>query len=85
MYMYNRGNDSQSISQFMNTQIPEEDDPDDKESQSSNACAANRNVSSNSLDTTSQNSNLKSKIDEDFMFQMDKGSTFFFVVYIKLI
>ena len=61
----------------MNAQIPEEEDTDDKESQSSNsnACAASQSVSSKPLlDTASQNSNLKSKIDEDFMFQMDKGT-----------
>jgi hypothetical protein len=62
----------------MNAQIPEEEDTDEKESQSSssNACAASQSSvpSKPLLDTASQNSNLKSKIDEDFMFQMDKGT-----------
>ena len=66
MYMYNRNNnnnDSSNISQFMNAQIPEEDnennDLDDKDI-------------TKPLEASDQSS--KAKIDEDFMFQMDKGN-----------
>jgi hypothetical protein len=76
--MYNRTNESQNISQFMNgQQIPEEEDNTD------NNAEANLQTESKPLEAS--NSILKSKIDEDFMFQMDKGKNFSSVFIINII
>ena len=64
--MYNRNNDSQSMSQFINGQIPEEDNEDTDQKET----AQNGDGSQQQVETQSQ----KSKLDEDFMFQMDKGN-----------
>jgi len=67
--MYNRSNNSSSISEFIKDNKINEDD----ESQSQNTYtnkAASENVFKFDLGASSSQ---KSKLDEDFMFDMDKG------------
>lgn len=105
MYMYNRNQASQSISEFMKEKITEDDEDGNKESQESSETAAaaaattttaagatsiikNTNDDSltndiKSLDvsktptivtSTTTEPPVKFKLDDDFLFQMDKGS-----------
>jgi hypothetical protein len=77
MYMFNRNKDSQSISQFISKgqQIIEEDVNDDNDDNDDDDYHMNAASSSNKINKSNVaiSQKAKAKIDEDFMFQMDKG------------
>lgn len=68
MYMYNR-NQPQSISQFIKGKILEEEDMSVE-----NARQLESDLNTSESDAKKDNSSTK--LDEDFMFQMDKGFLF---------
>jgi hypothetical protein len=104
MYMYNRNQASQSISEFMKEKITEDDEDGNKESQESSetAAAATTTTTTGATSSIIKNTNddsltndiksldvsktptivtsttteppVKFKLDDDFLFQMDKGS-----------
>lgn len=61
MYMYNRNNDSQSMSHFMNAQIPEEEDNEEEDTDVKET-------------PHGQEQQQLQAEPSDFMFQMDKGN-----------
>ena len=79
MYMFNRSSEQQNMSQFMKGKILEEEDNDQGEQDSSkNDESLNEDTSKNTnAETQSKlkpSQSQKNKLDEDFMFQMDKGT-----------
>ena len=107
MYMFNRNQASQSISEFMKEKITEDDEDGNKESQESSETAAAATTTTTTTTATGATSIIKNtnddsltndiksldvsktptivtattteppvkfKLDDDFLFQMDKGS-----------
>jgi hypothetical protein len=65
--MFNRSSEQQNMSEFMKGKILEEDDDENEEDEEKNTdtvAAQQQRL---------QQSQKKNKLDEDFMFQMDKG------------
>ncbi len=72
MYMFNRSQEQPVISQFIKGKILEEDS--ESESNQDRSDANGSNLKSFESEQKIANPVVKNKSDDDFMFQMDKGS-----------
>jgi hypothetical protein len=74
--MYNRNNDSSSISQFIKGKIQEEDTDtiNDESCLKDEVNPSIKTLDFSTMPSPTNQTTHKVKSDEDFMFQMDKGS-----------
>jgi hypothetical protein len=75
--MFNRSSENQNMSEFMKGKILEEEGDDEVNEEEEDEEEEKASGNTSGTQQNQQQSQKKNKLDEDFMFQMDKGELLF--------